>query len=173
MSKPTRGIVCPIMAVACTLSFAGMVYAAQFTADFGSSHYYRKGDNIRQEFPGLVMITRVDKAKGAMYNATIDLKMKTYYEKTTYDRYEVMFVTDPRTNIPHTWKRVGVEKVNGYECAKYVSPDSMRKRWICGKLHLIVRSESPQYGTMEYRNIREHPLSDSLFEVPSGYRKAN
>ena len=76
-------------------------------------------------------------------------------------------------------KYLGEEKVNGYKCKKYrftprdpsVGATTM---WISKKLNFPIKTEmkgSSGPMSMEYKNIQEKKIPDSLFNVPAGYQK--
>jgi negative regulator of sigma E activity len=76
-------------------------------------------------------------------------------------------------------KDLGEEKVNGYKCKKfrYTSKDpsvGTTTMWISKKLNFPIKTEmegSSGPMSMEYKNIQEKELPDSLFEIPAGYQK--
>jgi hypothetical protein len=74
---------------------------------------------------------------------------------------------------------LGDEMVNGYLCEKYEydyhDPNAgSLYMWHAKKLDYPIKvdysvSSFPMY--IEYKNIKEGGVSDSLFEIPSGYTK--
>ena len=76
-------------------------------------------------------------------------------------------------------KRVGQEKVDGHPCYKYefkFKNESMgtQTHWISKKLGIMVKLEQKAGGrvmSLEHKNIKAGSVSDSLFELPSGYNK--
>lgn len=161
-------------------ALASIASAAEFRADMavrsGSTtsvqRYYQKGDMSRREIPASrpkqVQIRRPDKDRRCVLLRIVNLRNKTYVEGT------IKAGASMESQIAKACRRVGDERVNGYDCIKYVSPDSKSTVWFSRKLNLQMKSvdETP-HGTIttEYRNIIERPLPDSLFEVPRGYKK--
>jgi outer membrane lipoprotein-sorting protein len=79
-----------------------------------------------------------------------------------------------------TQKSLGKEMANGYLCDKYlISPKvktpgrSAMTFWVSKKLGmpLRVKSQGSPGMTMDFKNIREGKVADSLFEIPKGYKK--
>ncbi|MCD6297231.1 MAG: DUF4412 domain-containing protein, partial [Deltaproteobacteria bacterium] len=76
-------------------------------------------------------------------------------------------------------KYLGEEKVNGYKCKKYRYTSSdpsvgTTTMWISKKLNFPIKTEmkgSSGPMSMEYKNIEEKKLPDSLFNIPAGYQK--
>lgn len=69
-------------------------------------------------------------------------------------------------------KLLGEETVSGLQSRKYESIEDGEKTyfWISKKFPFPVKVEDAEV-TMEYRNIKEGSVPDSLFELPSGYEK--
>jgi outer membrane lipoprotein-sorting protein len=74
---------------------------------------------------------------------------------------------------------VGNERVLGYDAEKYEVSVSGREGlerqtyWVAAKLGMPIKMEIPaRKFSMEYRNIKEGPVADRLFEIPPGYQKA-
>jgi outer membrane lipoprotein-sorting protein len=67
-------------------------------------------------------------------------------------------------------KFLGSETVSGLACKKYESVEDGQKTiyWISEKLLFPIRIESKE-SLMEYKNITEGALADSLFEIPPDY----
>ena len=159
--------------------------AAEFSADMLSNNVikgkiYVKGENFRQEIktPGgnQVMIFRND--KGLVW--TLMPQNRMYLEMSGTAMGDI----NPRVvqkEIEKTAKKehLGKENVNGYTCEKYkfIFRDKSKGstiQWLSKKLKFPVKMEinSPDgQVVIEYKNIKETKLSDSLFKVPSGYRK--
>jgi outer membrane lipoprotein-sorting protein len=78
-------------------------------------------------------------------------------------------------------KYLGKEKVSGYVCKKYkyIYHDKSvgtLTQWFSEKLNYPIKTEMRgQQGDtdmlIEYKNIRERKLPNSLFEIPPGYTK--
>jgi hypothetical protein len=72
-----------------------------------------------------------------------------------------------------TAKKLGSEIVNGRQTKKWEIKDKDGKSmiaWIDPTLPLVVRTQYEQ-GSVEFRNIKEGPQPESLFQVPPDYRK--
>ena len=69
-------------------------------------------------------------------------------------------------------KEVGKETVSGIKCTKYEMVTEGRKvhYWISKKIAFPVKVEDAN-GSMTLKNIKVGDQPDSLFQVPSGYRK--
>ena len=163
--------------------------AAEFSADMihkmgeetVKGKVYVKGNKIRQEVvkegEKAVMIMRLD--KGIIWNLMPEEKI-----------YMEMPNLGDVANDPEYIKKIeemaekkylGKEKVNGYVCKKYkyiYSDKSMGAltQWFSEKLNYPIKTEmGGQPGGMdmliEYKNIKEKGLQDSLFEIPPGYTK--
>jgi hypothetical protein len=125
-------------------------------------------------------ITRLDKR----VTWTLNPARKTYSE-TPIDANDIVvrLHEDPTTlrgaeGIAAV-KRVGSEVVNGYDCDKYAlhfrdKTAGTQYVWFAKKLRFMLKLEWKTARIsefIEYTNIREGPLPDSLFEIPAGYKK--
>ena len=170
--------------ILCNLSFA-----AEFSADMihkmggetVKGKVYVKGNKIRQEVvkegEEAVIIMRLD--KGIIWNLMPEEKI--YMEMPNLGDV----VNDPeyekKLEEMADKKYLGKEKVNGYVCKKYkyiYRDKSMGTltQWFYEKLNYPIKTEmGGQPGGMdmliEYKNIKEKRLLDSLFEIPPGYTK--
>lgn len=146
----------------------------QFTADFefggNTQRYYRKGDKTRQDRSSGWTARLVDKTKRSVRILIVRQKAKSYVDMTAE---APDYFVDLGAWVARNYKRVGVEKVNGYDCIKYVSHDANSTCWFSTRLDLSVKQvdKGPMSRVLEYRNIRECPVSDSVFDVPAGYRR--
>jgi len=74
----------------------------------------------------------------------------------------------------YTCRKLGSEDVNGRHTQKWEMKDTSNGQvmtvWIDPSLPLAVRTQW-NGGGAEYRNIKEGPQPDSLFQVPSDYKK--
>lgn len=167
---------------------SGMPANLSFTADLvdvkgavrSTGKTYVKGDKSRTEITGgdkkSVTIVRGDK-KLAWY---IDPEKKMYMEMPMGDQ-QAMIGPEAEKMLEELGERklVGEETVNGHPCDKYefvYHDKNMGKQthWMSKKLGVMVKLEhhNPNYPmSMELRNISEKNVSDSLFELPSGYTK--
>jgi hypothetical protein len=164
---------------------AGLVSAAEFSADsvttIGSmtitSKIYVKGDKQRMETSGgpmgsQIIILRPD--KGLVWN--LMPATKTYTERKGS---KGAMTADPEAQLKAQGaKRVGTQRVNGYDCTKYEAPTGAgggkATIWICPKLKQMMKAQAQtQRGSasQELKNIREQRQPDRLFELPKDYKK--
>jgi hypothetical protein len=73
---------------------------------------------------------------------------------------------------------MGTEKVNGYNCAKTLirlNGNDLVTKWESRELNfpLKIVGHVNQIGSIELFNIKDEPVSDTLFEHPSGYKTAS
>lgn len=163
--------------------------AAEFSADMihkmggetAKGKVYVKGNKIRQEMAKegeeAIMIMLLD--KGIIWNLIpeqrIYMEMPSMGDVVNDPEYE------KKLEEMAEKKYLGKEKVNGYVCKKYqyiYHDKSMGAltQWFSEKLNYPIKSEmGGQSGGMdmliEYKNIKEKKLPDSLFEIPPGYKK--
>jgi hypothetical protein len=84
------------------------------------------------------------------------------------------FMVSPRFGAVS--KRLGRETISGYLCDKYVISQEgtdLITQWISQKLSFPIKVvRHPGQDTfVELTNIKEGPLSETLFQIPSGYTK--
>ena len=128
-----------------------------------------------------INIMRGDKKVTWMLNE----KDKTYWEMKHPDNNASMLAN------PSDWekamlklgtkKKIGTEKVNGYDCDKYLfiyhdKNKGTQTMWISKKLKIMIKvmHQIPNGGaiTTEYKNIKVGNQPMSLFEIPKGYKKS-
>lgn len=161
--------------------------AADFAADMihkssmGSfkGKMFLKGDNLRQEMNlrGEKQITIFRKDKSVVWILMPGQMM--YMEMPAGSQKNMAPVHTDELEKMGKKKYLGKEKVNGYMCSKYhytFHDPSMgvATYWISEKLSFPVKMEMDgPSGHMitEYKNIQEKSVSDSLFQIPSGYQK--
>uniref|UniRef100_A0A7V4G768 DUF4412 domain-containing protein n=1 Tax=Desulfobacca acetoxidans TaxID=60893 RepID=A0A7V4G768_9BACT len=76
-------------------------------------------------------------------------------------------------------RKTGTETLEGYQTEKYecLVPGgewglTRHTYWVSDKLGMPLKLSMPDKQiTVEYRNIKEGPVADRLFEVPPGYRR--
>jgi hypothetical protein len=176
------------------LSFVSSSIAAEFTCDvtdiskgepFGNSitrsRLYVKGEKQRAEYPvngGLrIVIHRPDKKVHWIIGKTRRIYTESPGGKGTWGFTPP--VNGAAKGKDSAWKLVGREKIDGHDCDKFLFTYSNRAmgseyHWISRKLHFPVRiHQKSATGEMlvTFKNIKEGKLSDSLFEVPKGYKK--
>jgi outer membrane lipoprotein-sorting protein len=157
----------------------GNAGAVEFSADMViqpkgdeamSGKIYVKGDKVRQETSeegeSQVMIIRPDKKVTWM----ISPEEKTYMEMP-YQSEDKTF-EEWTAEKEKKAKLLGEETVSGMPCKKYESVEDGEKTifWISKQFPFPLKVEDSEV-TMEYKNVKEGPLPDSLFELPAGYEK--
>lgn len=183
--KGLLGLGMVLVVVAVIFILSGSSIAAEFSADLFlkqagetiTGKVYVKGDKIRrattQGGEKQVMIFRLDKD-------IVWLLMpaeKIYMEMSTRESGAYDPTLDQNIQDKAETKLLGKETVNGYVCDKYqyIYHDTSMgttTQWISKKLNYPIKSEyqSPS-GDMfiEYKNIKEGNVQNSLFEVPGDY----
>ena len=167
--------------------FSVSVNAADISADMihkspmGSfkGKMFLKGDNLRQEMNirGEKQITIFRKDKGVVWVLMPGQMM--YMEMSAGNQKNMAPVDLDELEKIGKKKFIGKEKVNEQMCSKYhytFNDPSMGTAtyWISEKLNFPVKMEmdGPSgHMVMEYRNIQEKTIPDSLFNIPSGYQK--
>ncbi|MEM5788022.1 MAG: DUF4412 domain-containing protein [Syntrophobacteraceae bacterium] len=171
-------ILVPLIFAAGLVEFAGAA-AVEFSAEMFiqpkgdepmTGKIFVKGEKVRQETTEegetQIMIIRPDKKVTWM----ITPEEKTYME--------MPFQSEDQTFEEWTAEKekkakfLGQETVSGLPCKKYESIEDGEKTffWISGKFPFPIKVEDAEV-TMEYRDIKEGPVPDTLFELPSGYQK--
>ncbi len=161
--------------------------AADITADMihkssmGSykGKMFLKGDNLRQEMNigGEKQVTIFRKDKGIVW---ILMPGQMMYMEMPAGSQKNMAPVD-LDELEKMGKKtfIGKDKVNGHMCSKYhytFNDPSIGAAtyWISEKLNFPVKMEmdGPSgHMVMEYRNIQEKTVPNSLFNIPSGYQK--
>jgi len=182
-----------LIAMVSLLALGGAARAADFSADFTektgpvakSGKVYVKGLKVmREETQGRqrhATIIRMDKKLVWILNPAD----KTYMEIAGAGKEAAAMSSDPKALAAlkrlGERKRVGTETVNGYVCDKYAfiyRDKSMgtQYQWVSTRLKVPIRIEhkSPRFSMLiEYKNIKEGKVADSIFEIPKGYRKVS
>ena len=161
--------------------------AAEFSADMiqkspmGNTNgkVFVKGENLRQEMNmgGQNQIMIFQKEKGVVWILMPGQRM--YMEMAAGGEQNMAPPTPEEMEKIGDKKDLGEEKVNGYKCKKfrYTSKDpsvGTTTIWISKKLNFPIKTEmegSSGPMSMEYKNIQEKELPDSLFKIPAGYQK--
>jgi len=166
--------------------------AAEFSADFtekmagrsSAGKLHIKGLKVRRETTQGpqkgILILRLDKGKIWV----LDPAQKTYLEMDSAEKdMAYRSPDDPRVKASlKQWgemKRVGRETISGYPCDKYAftfRDKSMGTQylWVSRRLKVPLRVEQKSANfsmLLEYTNVKEGRVADSLFELPKGYRK--
>lgn len=121
-----------------------------------------------------VTIFRPDKKASYMLDETA----KTYMEiKTDPTQFAGTAAEEELAKLGER-KHVGTETVNGVQCDKYTftfHDKSMgtQDQWIGKKFKAMVKMEQkgPYPMIIEQKNFKEGRVSDTLFEIPDGYKK--
>lgn len=178
----------PVLVAAGAFLISAVCPAAEFSADMVQKtskktikgKMYVKGDKLRQE------ITQGGEKEIVIFRP--DKKVVWFLQpgKKTYMKVSqriIIGVDDPavraRMKRIGTMKKLGTAKLNGYTCnkiqwstksgAKYVLTE-----WTSDKLKIAVKSEFKEpsgVSSVEYKNIKEGGVSDSVFELPKGYKR--
>ena len=169
------------------LGTAGSGHAAEFSADMiqkspmGNTNgkVFVKGENLRQEMNmgGQNQIMIFQKEKGVVWILMPGQRM--YMEMAAGGEQSMAPPTLEEMEKMGDKKYLGEEKVNGYKCKKfsYTSNDpsvGTITMWISKKLNFPIKTEmegSSGPMSMEYKNIQEKKLPESLFKIPDGYQK--
>lgn len=181
MKLPSSILILTAVILACLL---GLAQAAEFSAKVAShmgpqkvkGKVYLKGEKLRQEFSmgggKSINIARPDKQVTWVLMPAQKFYVEMPLEKT--DLAKTMRMPKDKTKM----KLVGTETVNGYETDKYetvIKSDGKAMKfdlWFAKKLGVPIKMVSKDGSySMEYLDIKEGKVPDSVFEVPSGYRK--
>ena len=169
-----------LLSLCCWLLISSLpVFAMDFSAEViveprgeetTTGKVYIKGDKVRQEtvVDGETEVTVVRPDKQVTW--TISPRSRTYME-TPYQPEDRGFEEWNREKEQRT-KLVGAGTVSGIPCKRYedVQDGERIYYWVSEKLPFPLRVEDPDFK-IEYRNIQEGPVDDSLFEVPPGYTR--
>lgn len=130
-----------------------------------------KGEKVRQEEvtedgENQIMIIRPDMKLTWMLTPEEKVYMEMPYQSE--DRTFEEWTPDKEKQS----KLLGEESVSGIPCKKFESLESGEKTifWVSKQYPFPIKVEDSEV-VMEYRNIKEDPLADSLFELPEGYKK--
>lgn len=182
MLSRAAGLAVVIMAGTFALSCEG--FAASFTADFAA----RMGTN---SVTGKVNVkdkkVRQDLTVGGAKQTIIVRGDKGVTWLLNSAKNEYMEVPGASTGMPDenelkklaARKDLGTERVNGYSCKKslytpHQEPGTTITFWVSERLKWPVKAlikHKQNTTSMEYKNIKETKLSDSLFDLPKGYKK--
>ncbi|MGV8074597.1 MAG: DUF4412 domain-containing protein [Syntrophobacteraceae bacterium] len=168
-----------VLAFMVIAAFSGAGIAAEFSADLViqvkgepevTGKIFVKGSSIRQEVTEdgetQIMIVRLDKSVTWMLTPEEKTYMEIPYQSanTAFEEWS----PDREKNA----KLLGEETVFGIPSKKYEVVEDEEKAyfWVSKKLSFPVKVEDYQ-AIMEYKNIKEGAISESLFEIPAGYEK--
>jgi hypothetical protein len=135
---------------------------------------------IEQKEDGEQVVVIADRQSGV--TQVLSPSRKEYVQKPPNDPETLM--NDPFQSVKFmvspafgaVSKHIGTETVNGYLCDKYViskEGTELITQWVSQKLKFPVKVSRPagQDTSVELNNIKEGPLSVSLFQIPAGYKR--
>jgi hypothetical protein len=164
------------------LWIAGSAFAADFSADMvmtsggktTTSKVFTKGDKSRMEPQGQPTYSIVRNDKKLMWMVMTDQKA---YMEMTADPKQAPQSGDKVTGEVSR-KLIGKETIDGRSTEKYEvtfkdgNKTEKMYQWMATDLKFPVKMAAVDGSwTMEYKNIKMGAQADSLFEVPSGYKK--
>jgi outer membrane lipoprotein-sorting protein len=164
------------------LALPAWTHAAEFSAEIAMQGHtpethgkvYIKGNKFRQEFEmgGQKHISIMRGDKQVVWMVIPDQKM--YMEMPLTSRAKARMLAMPQDQAK--MKLLGTETVNGYETDKYevagTKDQDKEYLWMAKKLGIPIKMSTADGSfSMEYQNIKQGGVSDSLFEVPAGYQK--
>lgn len=179
-----------IAAIAIGIASAAM--AAEFTADVVhttkartmTTKVYVKGQKVRHEINvgGSTNATILRPDKGVMW--MVNQRARTYMEEKASKKSLTGEDMEKQLHQSATGKFAGKQNVSGFVCNKYIYTFKDKKQgtmteWFAPKLGfklpIKIRMADPKGKSMtiEYRNIHQTSLSDSLFQLPAGYKKVS
>lgn len=174
----------PLMGVALVFLMVSLAQTAEFSAVMISrsgvhqlqGKIYKKGENIRLDISTPegdgISIFRADKKVRWM----IMPGQKFFIEMPLSEEELSKTLNWPKDEA--SMKKVGTEKLHGYDTEKYettIDTGAGKKKvtfWMAKKLGVPIKMESADKSfTQDYQDIKVGGLSDSLFEIPAGYQK--
>lgn len=163
------------------LWIAGSAFAVDFSADMvmtsggktTTSKVFTKGDKSRMEPQGQPTYTIVRNDKKLMWMVMTD--QKAYMEMTAIPKQAPQ---GDKVTGEVSRKLIGKETIDGRSTEKYEvtfkdgSKTEKMYQWMATDIKFPVKMAAVDgTWTMEYKNIKTGAQADSLFEVPSGYKK--
>ncbi|MDD3324529.1 MAG: DUF4412 domain-containing protein [Sulfurospirillaceae bacterium] len=156
--------------------------ASEYSADFimqdksegihSKGRLYFKGGNMRQEMNsgGMRTITIIRPSEHKSWMLQPD--QNTYMEMSQEDMQGAVGGADWTVEDERNAKFLGHEKVNKYTCKKYLIQDEGGEAyvWVSEELRVPIKIMGQNYQ-YELVNIKKERVSDSLFQVPTGYQK--
>jgi hypothetical protein len=158
---------------------SGLSFAAEFSADIViqpkeeeaiKGKIYVKGDKVRNEITEddetQIMIMRPDKKVTWMI-----MPEDKMYMEMPFQEDDLIFEAWTKEKEKNA-KFLKDEKIGGLATKKYEIDDEGDKiyYWISTKHSFPVKMEDEE-TIVEYKNIKDGSVADSLFELPSGYEK--
>jgi outer membrane lipoprotein-sorting protein len=175
---------CLWLIVLLILALPALTQAAEFSAEIAmqgnntpATHgkVYIKGNKFRQEFDmgGVKHISIMRGDKQVVWMVIPDQKVYMEMALTPQAKAKMMKMPQDQAKM----KLLGTETVNGYEADKYEATGTKGQAskeyvWVAKKLGMPLKMTSADGSfSMEYKNIKEGNVPDSVFEVPAGYQK--
>jgi outer membrane lipoprotein-sorting protein len=168
----------------CMAIFSSAALAGEFSADTimtykGSGKttgkVYYKADRFRMDMNApseMIVITRMDKK--VVWNIVPAEKMYMEMPFNLKNRLRV----EKKYEGEIDRKQVGSETIDGHPAKKYLITYKSGKgtnqvyQWMATDINFPVKTEAVDGSwSQEFRNIKDGPQPDSLFEVPAGYKK--
>jgi outer membrane lipoprotein-sorting protein len=179
----TKGKYCWLLMLI-ILALPAWSYAAEFSADMTmqgadapgtQGKIFVKGNNFRQEFQveGQKHLSIMRGDKKTVWMVMPDQKMYMEMPVTPQAKAKMMEMPKDQAKM----KLLGAETVNGYEADKYEvagtkGQPSKEYVWVAKRLGIPIKMAAADGSfSMEYQNIKEGSVADSLFEIPAGYQK--
>lgn len=166
------------------IALSSASFAVEFSADTVTTFkgeqktegkIYYKPDRFRTEMKtprGMIAITRMDKK----VIWSIMPKEKTYMEMPLDLKNKPK--VDEKFEGEIERKEIGRETVDGHPTRKYLITYKVGNKkvqvyqWMATDIKFPVKTSSVDGSwTQEFKNVKMSPQSDSLFEVPQGYKK--
>jgi hypothetical protein len=188
--RPCYKRVVPLFATIALMTLAGLARAAEFSAEttidrLGQKQkvkVYVKGQMMREE-----MVDVFGQKQVLIHGPGEGRTFMLYPDTKTYMAIPAAAALSPAGEDEEALKKIGTrrligqETVNGYLCDKYeiVFHNTYRGKmilWVARKLKMPIRMiqvDGPPVGALnrELTNIKEGDVEDSLFRVPTDYRK--
>lgn len=181
--KPLITFVALMTFLACAATASRVEFSAKMIQEAkgntNEGKIYVKGNKLRLEnsaaMGSTVTIIEMDTAK--MFVLHPEEKMYVELKATGFDA--IIPQSSKASSELADKKFLGTEEVNGYECEKYLYTYKDKSlgaitQWVSKKLNFPIKVRFPiPEGMMiiEYRDIKEERLDDSLFQIPTDYRK--
>ncbi|MGQ9454803.1 MAG: DUF4412 domain-containing protein [Armatimonadota bacterium] len=146
-----------------------------------SGKIYKLGNMIRQDSKmgqqTSTIIIRPDKNKVWLINPQLKRYTELPYDPTISD--VSILSNEKELSKIAVKKKLGSEKVNGYDCEKFQLTLKNRQGntstiWLARKLQFPIKTQTQTPNgtvTAECKNIKPGAPSGKLFEVPTGYKK--
>lgn len=170
--------------LALSMFFAVNAFAIEFSADtimttkqgkMNGKMYFKENKSrmeMQQGKEEMIMIARIDKK--VAWNIMPKQKMYMEMPLDMKDRPKV----DEKVEGEIDRKHIGNETIDGHPAKKYLvtyksgANKEQMHQWLATDINFPVKSASVDGSWIqEFRNIKMGGISDSLFELPSGYKK--